>query len=97
MLSVEEALRAVLENTRALNPRRVSLESALGAVLAEDVAADLDSPPFDKALVVAGRVRVVLDKGGVRERPFQVGPIAEAVPDPRLQCFQVAGHELALV
>lgn len=57
MLSVEEALRAVLENTRALNPRRVSLESALGAVLAEDVAADLDSPPFDKALVDGYAVR----------------------------------------
>ena len=37
--------------------RRAAGRSALGCVLAEDVAADLDSPPFDKALVDGYAVR----------------------------------------
>ena len=51
MLSVEEAIAAVLDRSRPLDPIRLPLLEALGAALAEDVASDLDLPPFDKALV----------------------------------------------
>ncbi len=51
MLTVAEALAAVRSHARPLAPRRVGLPTALGLVLAEAVAADLDLPPFDKALV----------------------------------------------
>jgi molybdopterin molybdotransferase len=57
MLTVEEARQAVLSHARALAPERGSLETAIGCVLAEDVAADADSPPFDKALVDGFAVR----------------------------------------
>jgi molybdopterin molybdotransferase len=57
MLTVDEALRAVLERVRCLPPRRCSLADSLGCTLAEDVAADLDLPPFDKALVDGYAVR----------------------------------------
>jgi molybdopterin molybdotransferase len=52
MLSVEEALRLILEHARPLPAEAVPLSpAALGRVLAEDVASDLDLPPFDKALM----------------------------------------------
>ena len=57
MLSIGEALAAVINEARALAPAVVRLEDALGCVLAEDVKADADSPPFDKALVDGYAVR----------------------------------------
>jgi molybdopterin molybdotransferase len=51
MISVEEALQSVLKNACAKAPVTVSLEQALGCVLAEDITSDLDSPPHDKSLV----------------------------------------------
>ncbi|HKS26273.1 MAG TPA: gephyrin-like molybdotransferase Glp [Pyrinomonadaceae bacterium] len=49
MLSVSEAIQVVKEQTRALPPEEVQLVEALGRVLAEDVVADTDLPPFDRA------------------------------------------------
>jgi molybdopterin molybdotransferase len=50
MLEVAEALAVVLEHTRPLAPRPAALDEAVGRVLAADVRADRDSPPFDKSL-----------------------------------------------
>lgn len=44
-----EALRRALENVTALPLQRVTLTDAAGRILAEDVAADRDWPPFDRA------------------------------------------------
>jgi molybdopterin molybdotransferase len=57
MLTIEEALDAVLEQARPLPASPQPLEQALRCVLAEDVAADIDLPPFDKALVDGYAVR----------------------------------------
>jgi molybdopterin molybdotransferase len=57
MLTVDEALDAVLQRCAALPAQRRGLAAALGCVLAEDVTADLDLPPFDKALVDGYAVR----------------------------------------
>src|ERR1051325_8023865 len=52
MLSVAQALEIVLANVRPLPPETVPLSAqALGLVLAEDIASDLDMPPFDKAMM----------------------------------------------
>lgn len=51
MLSVEEALAAVLERALALPPARVSLAKAVARRLAEDVQAPEPIPPFDKSLM----------------------------------------------
>ena len=51
MLTVAEALDAVRSRARPLAPQPHRLTEALGFVLARDVVADLDLPPFDKALV----------------------------------------------
>jgi molybdopterin molybdotransferase len=52
MLSVAQALEIVLANVAPLPARMTPLgPNALGLVLAEDVASDLDMPPFDKAMM----------------------------------------------
>jgi molybdopterin molybdotransferase len=57
MISVEEALEAVLRQARVLPAVEASAGAALGRTLAEDVASDVDSPPWDKALVDGYAVR----------------------------------------
>jgi molybdopterin molybdotransferase len=49
MIPVERALQIVLEHTPSLPAEAVALEAALGRVLAEDVASDVDMPPFDRS------------------------------------------------
>jgi molybdopterin molybdotransferase len=51
MLSVAEALSQVFEQSHAKASTEVALADAIGLVLAEDVAGDIDSPPHDKSMV----------------------------------------------
>src|SRR3954468_14220844 len=71
MLTIEEALGAVLEQARPLPSTSEPLDRALRCVLAEDVAADIDLPPFDKALVDGYAVRSADLAGG--DRLLRVG------------------------
>ena len=57
MLSVAEALHQVLEHAATLSPVETALGEALGRVLAEAVASDVDSPPHDKSIVDGYAVR----------------------------------------
>ena len=51
MIPLTEALQIVLDSARPLDSERVDLTDALNRILAEDVCADMDIPPFDKATV----------------------------------------------
>ena len=51
MISVDEALQQVLGMAQPSPSQRVPLREAMGRVLAEDIASDIDSPPHDKSLV----------------------------------------------
>lgn len=57
MISVAEAIQIVRQETKALGSERVELQNALGRVLAEDVTADSDLPPFDRAQMDGYAVR----------------------------------------
>lgn len=57
MLTVDDAIKLILDHVVAFEPRRLALGHALGLVLAGDVVADRDSPPFDKALMDGFAVR----------------------------------------
>ena len=57
MLSVSDALSVILAQVEALAAETVPLPDALGRVLAEEVVADRDSPPFTKALMDGYAVR----------------------------------------
>lgn len=68
MLSVAEAQKVVLDAVRPLDAERRELSPAvLGQVLAEAVASDLDSPPFDKAMMDGYAVRSCDFAGNVAE------------------------------
>ncbi len=51
MIRLDDALQIVLGSARPLGSECVELRDTLNRVLAEDVTADTDMPPFDKALV----------------------------------------------
>jgi len=63
MLPVPEAIGIVEEQTPRLVAESVALREARGRVLAEDVVADTDLPPFDRALMDGYAVRAE-DTGG---------------------------------
>ncbi len=77
MISVEEALALIEQHARPLASRRVALGEAAGLVLAEDVTSDVDSPPFDKAMMDGYAVRSV-DREPLRQVVEEVA--AGAVP-----------------
>ena len=58
MLTVEDALAQVMNAARPLPATRRGLLDSRGHVLAENVAADADQPPFDKSLVDGYALRV---------------------------------------
>jgi molybdopterin molybdotransferase len=67
MLSVEEALANVLAATPTLTPQRIPVEQAAGRILAEPIASDIDSPPYDKSVVDGFALRSADVAAGIRE------------------------------
>ena len=59
MISVAEAIQIVRQQTHTLPVEEVSLPHALGRVLAQDVVADSDLPPFDRSQMDGYAVRAV--------------------------------------
>ncbi|HEX6716035.1 MAG TPA: gephyrin-like molybdotransferase Glp [Pyrinomonadaceae bacterium] len=57
MISVAEAIQIVRQQTRTLTTERVDLAQVLGRVLAQDVVADSDLPPYDRAQMDGYAVR----------------------------------------
>ena len=58
MISDAEALRIVLEQARPRLAADVPIDEALGSVLAADIVADRDYPPFDRAMMDGYAVRL---------------------------------------
>src|SRR5258706_11465236 len=57
MISISDATSLVLQHTTALSVESVNLSEALDRVLAEDIIADCDLPPFDRAQMDGYAVR----------------------------------------
>ncbi|HKC64817.1 MAG TPA: gephyrin-like molybdotransferase Glp [Pyrinomonadaceae bacterium] len=57
MISVSEAIGIIKSQAQPLPAERVALVDALGRVLAEDIVADSDLPPFDRAQMDGFAVR----------------------------------------
>lgn len=86
MLEVAEALTVVLQQAKPRTPEVATLSSALSRVLAEDVIADRDSPPFDKSLRDGYAVRSAdttelriieeIPAGTIPKKPVGVGECA---------------------
>jgi molybdopterin molybdotransferase len=79
LLSLEEALKRVLERVTPLGPEAVPLAAAGGRVLAEDARAVVDLPPFPSSAMDGFAVRSEDTPG----RLPVVARIAAGVPAPR--------------
>ena len=64
LISVEDALKTVLNETRDFGIEEVPFEVSLGRILKEDILADRDMPPFD---------RVSMDGIAINTEAFNVG------------------------
>src|SRR5437764_9169812 len=74
MIPVSEAIGIVREKSALLEVERVTLADAAGRVLAEDVLADTDLPPFDRAQMDGYAVR----SADLREVPARLRVVGEA-------------------
>ena len=74
MISVAEAIQIVRQQTRTLPAEQVELQYALGRVLAQDVVADSDLPPFDRSQMDGYAVRAE----DVREAPARLKIVGES-------------------
>jgi molybdopterin molybdotransferase len=74
MIPVEEAIRIVLEKAAPLASEEVALADSLGRVLAEEVSADSDLPPFDRAQMDGYAVR----SEDLREVPARLRVVGES-------------------
>jgi molybdopterin molybdotransferase len=91
MLTVDQAIEAILDHAHPLSARPTPILNALGLVLDEEILADIDLPPFDKATMDGYAVRssdlpdpvdyrlTVIEEilaGQVPTRPLLAGEIA---------------------
>lgn len=75
MIPVDEALQLVLQEVVRLPAETRSTVAALGFVLAEDIASDIDSPPHDKSLVDGYAVR----SADLQKLPVELQVLEEVV------------------
>jgi molybdopterin molybdotransferase len=85
MLTVDEALQRVLDHCRPLPARPTPLDEALGAVLAEDIQSDIDSPPHDKSMVDGYAIVAADLAGGSAELTVLEEVVAGANPTRSVQ------------
>ena len=78
MIPVPEAIRIVVAETPRLPAETVALAEARGRVLAEDVVADTDLPPFDRALMDGYAVRAADTEGARAGAPVRLSIVGEA-------------------
>jgi molybdopterin molybdotransferase len=58
MIPISEAIKIIERETFVLSPEIIDLEDSIGRVLAEDIKADMDLPPFDRSQMDGFAVRV---------------------------------------
>jgi molybdopterin molybdotransferase len=75
MIPVTDAIRIVLQQTSLLETESVSLSDALGRILAEDIVANTDLPPFDRAQMDGYAVRAC----DVTNTPARLRIVGESV------------------
>ncbi|MCM3872520.1 MAG: molybdopterin molybdotransferase MoeA [Pyrinomonadaceae bacterium] len=75
MITVDEAILTIKEQTKPLSLEFVDLENALGRFLAEDVVADSDLPPFDRSQMDGYAVRAA----DTQDAPVQLYIAGESV------------------
>ncbi len=78
MISVAEAIQIVKEQTSPLQPEAVPLSNALGRYLAEDIIADSDLPPFNRAQMDGYAVRAAETQEATPDMPSRLRIVGES-------------------
>ena len=76
MIEVKEALRIVLENTSTIGIEEIAIDEAVGRVLAQEIVADRDFPPYDR--VTMDGIALRKDQFDQGQRTFPIEGIAPA-------------------
>lgn len=76
-IDVERALKIVLSSTEPLPGERRAILECLGQVLAEDVSADMDIPPFDNSAMDGYAVLASDTTRATAENPAQLRVVAD--------------------
>ena len=94
MISVQDALNTIFENTPAASRETVVLDKSPGRILAEDVVSDISMPPFDRSAMDGFAIRGICDEyelmdeipAGVQPEPITrdgvAAPIMTGAPVP---------------
>ncbi|MEW6069455.1 MAG: gephyrin-like molybdotransferase Glp [Candidatus Thermoplasmatota archaeon] len=70
LISFEESKRLIENNTKAIKRiERISITQAVGRVIAEDIVANFDLPPFDRAAMDGYAVRAQDTFGAMQQKP----------------------------
>lgn len=69
MISVQDALKAILRFTSLLPPEKIELTSLLGRVLAEDIHSNANIPPFDNSAMDGYAVKASSTSGATSSSP----------------------------
>jgi len=77
MISVDEALRIVLDSVRPLESETVELKDCYGRVLTEDIYSDCDIPAFDYSAMDGYAVRHLNTRGASSDSPVYLRLIGE--------------------
>jgi molybdopterin molybdotransferase len=89
LISVDQALDYILRHVRPLGSQRISIVDALDRVLAEDIVAGIDIPPFANSAMDGYAVRSMDVAHASAERPVVLRVMGEvpagAVPDYSLE------------
>jgi molybdopterin molybdotransferase len=88
MISVNEALRIVKENAFVPSISKVSLLESLGKVLAENIVADRDFPPFDRVAMDGVAIKKLHTTDFIIEKTQYAGEPQKALEDTQ-NCIEV--------
>ena len=69
MISVEDALSLILSQIREMGSERVDITSSLGRVIAEDIYARRNNPPWDNSAMDGYALLYADIKGATRDSP----------------------------
>lgn len=90
IIDVDEARRRIVRHTLQLPAEECDCPQALGRVLAEEIASDVDSPPHDKSIVDGYAVRAADLPAGQGELAVSEEIPAGAVPTRSVEAGQAA-------
>ena len=75
MISISEALEIIKRETFSLSAETIDLKNSVGRVLAEEICADMDLPPFDRSQMDGFAVKI----DDVKNAPVKLKIIGESV------------------